>query len=178
MDLTEAIAAKSDQLNADDLFGGPVTVTIESVTEGNAEQRVNVHLVEFPGRPYRPGKSMSRVLAAAWGIDTTPYPGRRLTLYRDPHVKWGGQEVGGIRISHMSDIDRPLKLALTETRGKKVPFTVEPLTDDAPVPTGVTAEQVAACTDQGELRDMWQHADARMRKVIEARVAQLHEGTA
>ncbi|NKV63722.1 hypothetical protein GS924_06835 [Rhodococcus hoagii] len=58
MDLTESIAPRSDQLNAEDLLSGPRTVTVEKVTKGSAEQPVNVHLVEFPGRPFRPSKTV------------------------------------------------------------------------------------------------------------------------
>lgn len=138
MDMTASIIPKSDQLNADDLISGPVTVTVESVTAGNAEQPVDVHLVEFPGRAFRPSKSMRRVMVAAWGAETSVYTGRRMTLYRDPSIKFGKDEVGGIRISHMSDIGKALKIALTVTRGKREPFTVEPLTD-APKPTAPAA---------------------------------------
>src|SRR5688572_1344037 len=86
MDLTKSIEPKSDQLNAEDLLTGPVTVTIERVTEGSAEQPVDVHLVEFPGRPYRPSKSMRRVMVSAWGKEAAVYAGRRMALYRDPEV--------------------------------------------------------------------------------------------
>lgn len=129
MDMTASIIPKSDQLNADDLISGPVTVTVDSVTAGNAEQPVDVHLVEFPGRAFRPSKSMRRVMVAAWGAETSAYTGRRMTLYRDPSIKFGKDEVGGIRISHMSDIDKTLKIALTVTRGKREPFVVAALAD-------------------------------------------------
>lgn len=129
MDMTASIIPKSDQLNADDLISGPVTVTVDSVIAGNAEQPVDVHLVEFPGRAFRPSKSMRRVMVAAWGAETSAYTGRRMTLYRDPSIKFGKDEVGGIRISHMSDIDKTLKIALTVTRGKREPFVVAALAD-------------------------------------------------
>lgn len=132
MDLTETIAPKSDQLNADDLIAGAVTVTIADVTRGNAEQPVDVQLVEFPGRAYRPSKSMRRVMVFAWGPDTTTYGGRRLTLYRNPEITFGREKVGGIEISHLSDIPKPLTVALTATRGKRKNFTVQPLADAAP----------------------------------------------
>jgi hypothetical protein len=142
MDLTEAIAPKSDQLNADDLITGPRTFTIERVTAGTVEQPVDVFLAEFPGRAYRPSKSMRRVMVAAWGKEASEYTGHRLTLYRDPDVKFGADKVGGIKISHLSNIDKRLTIALTVTRGKRAPFTVEPLASEP------TAEQVAACTLQ------------------------------
>lgn len=127
MDMTNSIIPKSDQINGDDLMTGARTVTIEKVSAGSAEQPVDVFLVEFPGRAFRPSKSMRRVLVAAYGADTSAYTGKRMTLYREPSIRFGANEVGGIRISHMSGIDKPLKIALTVTRGKKEPFTVEPL---------------------------------------------------
>ncbi|NKW66186.1 hypothetical protein GS937_19615, partial [Rhodococcus hoagii] len=48
MDLTESIAPKSDQLNAEDLLSGPRTVQIESVTKGSAEQPVNINSSSSP----------------------------------------------------------------------------------------------------------------------------------
>jgi hypothetical protein len=71
MDLTESIAPKSDQLNADDLISGPVTVTIREVAKGSPELPVDVHLVEFPGRAYRPSKRMRRVMVMAWGAEAS-----------------------------------------------------------------------------------------------------------
>src|SRR5690606_13558162 len=51
VDLTATTIPKSDQINAEDLMvSGPVTVTVESVSKGSAEQPVDIHLVEFPGR--------------------------------------------------------------------------------------------------------------------------------
>lgn len=109
-----------------------MTVTITEVTQGNAEQPVNVNTVETPGRPYKPSKSMRRVMVAAWGKDASAYAGRRLTLYCNPEIKFGGTKVGGIEISHMSDIDADLKVSLTATRGKKKLHTVKPLAAPAP----------------------------------------------
>lgn len=128
MDLTESIAPKSDQLNADDLITGPRTYTIDRVTKGSTEQPFNIHLVENPGHPYRPSKSMRRVLVMAWGKESDEWPtGGRITLFRDPEVKFGREEVGGIKISHLSHLSRPMTIALTVTRGKREPHTVQPL---------------------------------------------------
>ena len=133
MDLTETIAPRSDQINADDLISGPATVTITDVRKGAAEQPVDIVVAEFPGRAYRPSKSMRRVIVAAWGPDSSEYIGRALTIYRDPTITFGKDAVGGIRISHLSHIDKPIKLALTVSRGKRSPFTVQPLQAPAPV---------------------------------------------
>lgn len=124
------IAPKSDQLNADDLIAGPITVRVVSVTHGNADCPIRVNI---EGRlPYYPCKSMRRVLVAAWGEDGGAYAGRSMTLYRDPEVKYGGIKVGGIRISHLSDIAADMHMALTVTRGKRAEYLVRRLSVAAP----------------------------------------------
>jgi len=134
MDIAKAAVPKSDQINADDLVAGPQLVTITEVRKGNSEQPVEIVTEEFgPGRPYRPGKSMIRVLIAAWGSEASAYKGRRLMIYRDPEIRFGPEKVGGIRISAMSDIPHKLTIALTVTRGSRKPFTVDPL-PDGPAP--------------------------------------------
>lgn len=129
MDLTQTIAPKSDQLNADDLISGPVTVTISEVRKGSPEQPVDVILEEFPGRAYRPSKSMRRVMVSAWGTEASTYTGHKLTLVRNPEIMFGRDKVGGIEIAAMSHIDKPLTIALTATRGKRKNFTVTPLAE-------------------------------------------------
>lgn len=173
MDLTESIAPKSDQLNSDDLLTGPRTFTIEKVEQGTAEQPVNVHLVEFPGRPFKPSKTVRRLMVAAWGKDSTAYTGRRMTLYRDPAVRFGGQDVGGIRVSHMSHIDKRIVVALTITRGKRAPYTVEPLIEAAPVTP--TEAQVTTSDDRAQLREWW-NEHPNLRPAIEGRVNELKDG--
>ncbi|WP_175280166.1 hypothetical protein [Prescottella equi] len=190
MDLTESIAPRSDQLNAEDLLSGPRTVTVEKVTKGSVEQPVNVHLVEFPGRPFRPSKTVRRILVAAWGADASGYAGRRMTLYRDPAVRFGGQDVGGIRVSHLSHIDKRLTLALTVTRGRRAPYIVEPMpaapqTDSEPA-VKVDADSLLAAVEQAPdvdaLRKLWKQAAAltdddcaTVRAVIDGRLADLKE---
>jgi hypothetical protein len=129
-DMSEVIIPKSDQLNADSLVAGPMTVTIKAVEiRGGQEQPVSIVLDETD-LMYRPCKSMSRVLVLGWGPDASKYVGRSLTLYRDEKVKWGGLEVGGIRISHMSDLDGPKTMMLTATKGSRKPHKVLPLVVD------------------------------------------------
>jgi hypothetical protein len=125
-DMRPVIVPKSDQINADDLLGGPRTITIERVViKPGTEQPVSIFYEGDNGRPYRPCKSMAKVMVHAWGPDANEYVGRSMTLYCDPKVKWGGMEVGGIRVSHMSHIDGRLVMALTETKGRKQPFVVQ-----------------------------------------------------
>lgn len=160
MDISAAAAPRSDQINADDLMSGPRVVTIVETRRGNSEQPVEIVTTEFgPGRPYKPGKSMIRVLINAWGADSTTYVGRRLKLYRDPEIRFGPDKVGGIRISHMSDIGQQLTLALTVTRGSRKPFAVEPLPAGLPVITDAQADEIAAeiekAADRAALTEIW-----------------------
>lgn len=131
MDMSQVIIPKSDQINADDMIAGPMTFTIRDVriTPGS-EQPVSI-VLDGTDKFYRPCKSMSRVLVGAWGADAKAYIGRSLTLYRDPEVKWGGLAVGGIRISHMSDLDGVKTMVLTASKGSRKPHKVLPL-ENAP----------------------------------------------
>jgi len=145
LDLTETIAPKSDQMNADDLMSGPRTFTITEVRKvSSADQPVAVYLAEFPhGRPFKPSKSMRRIMVLAWGKDAAAYAGRRMTLYRDPQVEFGGDTVGGVRISHMSHIEKRLSAPLTVKRGKRAMYVVDPLPDAAPTSPAVSADTLA-----------------------------------
>lgn len=172
MDLSETIAPTSDQLDAVDLLTGPRTFTVRAVDRGNAEQPVNIHLTEFP-RPWRPGKSMRRVLVACWGPDASTYVGRRVTLFLDPDVTFGKDRTGGTRISHLSHIDKPTKVPLLVSRGKSAMFTVQPLPDvQAPAKLAGNLD-VATITDRDVLKDLWRTADQQTRAAIKARVDQL-----
>lgn len=172
MDLSEVVIPKSDQLNSDDLLGGPRTFTITEVHEGSAEQPVNVSLAEFPqGRPWKPNKTMCRVLMELWGKESAAYIGRRVTLFREPRVRFGPDEVGGVRISHMSDIgDKRRKVTVTVSKGKKGVYTVEPMPAEAPSSPPVAEETVARLA---ELRQEWKTADPERRAVIESEVKAL-----
>jgi hypothetical protein len=130
-DMAVTIVPKSDQLNADDLLAGPRTITITGVViSPGAEQPVDVQFDGDSGKPFRPGKSMRRIMVAVWGPDPAIYVGRRMTIFRDPSVTWGGMEVGGIRISHMSNMAGPMTMALTATKKARKPYTVQPLADE------------------------------------------------
>lgn len=142
-----SIVPKSDQLNADDLLTGPITVTITGVRKGDREQPI---IVELDGhRPYKPCKSMRRVLIAHFSDDPKKWIGQQLTLFCDPEVMWAGVKVGGIRISHMSGLESPRTFMLTVSRAKRAEITIHPI-------TGLAAEQrkfVAEATKKFESAD-------------------------
>jgi hypothetical protein len=162
MDISSTTEPRSDQQNFDDYAAGPRTVTIAEVRAGTSEQPVEIHLVEYPGRPYKPSKSMRRVLVAAWGPEASTYVGRRMTLVGDPTVKFGGVVVGGIKIAQLSNIDKRLTISLTVTKGKRAPHTVDPLPDLSPA---------------DRLRAEWKSATPERRKEIEAEMAAAKEAS-
>jgi len=165
-DMSQVIVPRSDQLNSDDLISGPRTIRITGVSiRPGTEQPVSIHFDGDNNKPWKTCKSMNRVLVHAWGPDATAYVGRSVTIYRDPDVKWGGMKVGGIRISHLSNIEREMVMALTETKGKRTPFIVKPLANAPAAGNGAaqTAEltvdqaraDIAAAPDLASLETVW-----------------------
>jgi hypothetical protein len=161
-DMSSVIVPKSDQINADDLIGRDMTITIRDVQiRGGQEQPVSIYF-DGSDKAFRPCKSMSRVLVYCWGPDAKQYIGRSLTLYRDANVKWGGMAVGGIRISHASHIDKDQTMVLAESKASRKPYTVKRLTGvpvAAGAPAPITLEQaeldVRAAATMPELEAVW-----------------------
>jgi hypothetical protein len=171
MDMTQFIAPRSDQLNADDMIGGPRTITISRVraSEGTPEQPVEIH-IEGSDKPYKPCKSMRRVMVSLWGPDASQYVGRSMTLYRDPEVQFGGMKVGGIRIGEMSHIEKDAQLVLTASKTKRAPYMVRKMKVQAPAPAqpetdtpAVIAEQIQNAASMADLVAIWKAAAATRR---------------
>lgn len=170
IDMSDVIKAKSDQLNADDLIGGGITVKINKVSLVGGDQPCVIHYEGDNGKPWKPSKGMRRVLVAMWGKDANKYIGRSLTLYRNPDVKWAGEAVGGIQISHMSDIDSEKKTIITLSRSKKEPYKVQPLIiEQAPMIDITELKRVAgekALTGQDELKAWFDSLSTGEKKAI------------
>lgn len=167
--LRDTILPKSDQLNAEMLIPGPMTVTVTGVTRGNDEQPVVIHYANDAGKPYKPCKSMRKVLVFAWGEDGRDWVGRSMTLYHDPEVVFGGVKVGGIRISHLSHIERDIGLSLTATKGKKKQFVIGKLeAPAAPVadPAEIESIEKAASKGMAVLQQTWASISHNTKKVL------------
>lgn len=180
-DMTKVIEPKSDQLNADDLIAGPRTITVREVTiRPGTEQPVSIFFEGDNGKPYKCCKSMARVLVSSWGPDASKYVGRSMTLYRDPTVKWAGMEVGGIRISHLSHIERETVMALTATKGSRKPFIVKPLSKAAKQeqrqehPISVAASE-AASKGLDAFRTFWKKLSQADRVALQPNMASYQE---
>lgn len=148
MDVTSALIARSDQLNSSDLIGGDQTVTITDVVKGSTDQPVNIITdIYGTGRPFKPSKTVLRVLAGSWGKETAAWVGRSMTIYRDPTVRWAGEEIGGIRIKALSHIDKPLVFNLPTSKGKHAKSTITVLETPTPPPSRDWLAELALAAD-------------------------------
>ena len=144
------IKHRTDQLNADDFIGGPGVFTVAEVKEGKAEQQYDIALVETD-KFWRPPVQVLMLLVAAWGDDAKAWQGRKVELYRDESVTFGRDQVGGIRVSRMTDLpsgDKPFSTKVTATRGKRINVSADPLVLDP-------AEELATAK-----KHLWQLAQA------------------
>lgn len=131
MDISAALIANSDQLNAADLIGNPVIATISAVV-GEPTKPI-VELEGMDGRPWKPSKGMLRVVARGWGTKTEVFVGRRVKLVNNPEVIYAGQAVGGVEVVAMSHIDGaftvPVRINKTKVKQHRVEVLVEPVTE-------------------------------------------------
>jgi len=153
-DFAKTIEAKSDQLNSDDLIAGPITVTITDVkiNLNTDQQPVSISFTGDNGKPWKPSKSMRRALMLKWGSDEKVFIGRSLTLFRDPTIRWAGQEVGGVSISHMTDMSDDTRFLLTSSRGQKKAMKIEHLkVKSAEEQAEERKNKASACVSQSKL---------------------------
>ena len=152
IDISDTLKAKSDQLNADDLVGGPIRVQIEDVrlTQGDDTGPVTVR-ISGGHMPWKPCKTMRRVLASAWGTNAAVWRGRWVELYCDPKVKFGGKEVGGIRIARMSHIDGERVLNLAVTKDKKQAYRISVLKPEECAASGASTANLDDFLDENGL---------------------------
>lgn len=128
-DISFALEANSNQLNAVDIMGCNRVIRIREVRVTKSDQPVAVFFDGDNNRPWLPSKGMRRILAGAWGQESDNWIGRHVELYFEPSVMYAGKEVGGIRVKSLSDIDkRGLQFSLTINRQKREPYRVPLLT--------------------------------------------------
>lgn len=163
-DFSSTTQAKSDQMNAVDLVGGPVAYRITNIKmTGSPDQPVSIS-VDGHRQPWKPSKTFRRVMLLLWP-ETSPeeWIGRDVVLWCDPEIKFAGEKVGGIAISHASHINERKVFTLAESKGKRKTIIVEPFhAADAPAqsaepifwPDEAFAKRLAAAQpkiDSGEL---------------------------
>ncbi|QCB97143.1 hypothetical protein E5206_09530 [Arthrobacter sp. PAMC25564] len=134
MDISKALVAKSDQLNASDLTGAPIVATIAAVRKGDAVKPVIVDLVGMDGRPWKPSKGMLRIIANGWGVESDAWVGRSVKLVNNPEVIYAGEKVGGVEVIAMSHIDAPFTIPVRISQKKVKQHTVAVLAEPSTEP--------------------------------------------
>lgn len=184
-DLDKALSAKSDQLCADDLYGGERTITITDVKIFlNQPQPIHIKFKDDDGKPWKPSKTQGRIMKAIWGKDEKQWIGKKVTIYREPTVKFSGQEVGGVFISKIEGIDKRTKLVLAESKHKKAAIFVDPLdheieveevTVDAPQPDEATVLRAAsdAARNGRDAFNAWWKDNAALREIVKPHIEDL-----
>lgn len=149
--MSDTTAVKSDQINAADLLGGSITVTVSGVKiDLSSDQPVSMQLKETP-KVFRPCKIMRRAIMEMWGNDANAYVGRSMTLYCDPNVRFGKDQPGGTRISHMSHIDGERVVTTMVSKGKFAPHHIRPLVQNRPALDQVATAVSTAAPDHTAL---------------------------
>lgn len=133
MDISKALVAKSDQLNASDLTGSPIVATIKNVRKGDTAKPVIIDLEGMDGRPWKASKGMLRVVAHAWGTESDKWIGRLVKLVNNPEVIYAGEPVGGVEVIAMSHIDGqftiPVRISQKKVKQHTVSVLAEPVTE-------------------------------------------------
>ena len=123
--VSHTVLAKSDQLNFDDFSGNKKVILITDVKVKIGDQPVSVFYDGHNGKPWKPSLGMRRLLIEAYGNESDNWIGKSVELYGDATVKWAGAEIGGIRISALSDIDpKGLTAFIAISRGKRRKATI------------------------------------------------------
>lgn len=143
-DMSDTITAKSDQLNAADLFGGSITVKITRVDRVAGDQPAIIH-IDGGYQPFKPCLGMRRVLVKLWGKFSSEWVGKSMTLFCEDSVTWAGKAVGGIRISHLEGLQRKEIVVIRVSKLKTTNYEINPLKVEA-LPA-YTDEDIAKNTD-------------------------------
>ncbi|KUM34572.1 hypothetical protein [Arthrobacter sp. EpRS71] len=133
MDISKALVAKSDCLNASDLTGAPIVATIQNVRKGDATKPIVIDLVGMDGRPWKPSKGMLRIIAHGWGTESDVWLGRSVKLVNNPEVIYAGEKVGGVEVIAMShipaDFTIPVRISQKKVKQHSVSVLAEPATE-------------------------------------------------
>jgi len=181
LDVTDTLTAKSDQLNAVDLTGGPMTFRITAIKKVSDTQQPLVLSLDTWKQPYKPCKMMRRVMAELWGKDGNNWVGKSLTLFRDPDVIWSGKKTGGIRIAAMSHIASDMTVTVQSGRGKWETVGIVKIgNESAPAPDLVSRwrPKLSKLSDAAKkvaniIREGWKMHDAEKLQSAETMLADL-----
>lgn len=180
--ILKSIEPKSDQLNADDLLTGPQVFKIVDVLKGGDEKQPVVCKIDGGKQPWKPCKSMRRLMVKIWGESPRKWVGQSVRLWCDPSVMFGGMKVGGIRIEAMTGIDRRTSVVLSESRGKRCEYWIEPLIvrgvserfDNAMVAIKSVADASKLATYEQAIEEFWNDLTQDQMAAIKSELSAAH----
>jgi hypothetical protein len=158
--VSQTTLAKSDQLNFDDFSGQAKVITITEVKVVMGDQPISVFYNGHNGKPWKPSLGMRRLLIEAYGDESNDWVGKSIELYGDTTVKWAGAEIGGIRISALSHIEKcGLTAFITISRGKRRKKTIPLLVIEPPKPTEEDIKWINAINADAKVLDQLDEGD-------------------
>lgn len=129
------IQIKTDQFNYEHFLAGPQTFTVTKIgsKKDQGKQRLLVYMEGHEGTPFIPCLGMIKCLSSpdGWGERLSNWIGKRITLFGDSKVVYGGKELGGVRVSHISGIESDYVTKITERRGVRIDYLIKKLEDSA-----------------------------------------------
>lgn len=127
--LSDTVTSNGQQLNADDLISADKIITVTGIKRSTSKQQplsIDYYGMQA-GRPFKPCLTMRKILFAEWGTDGRQWVGRSMKLYRDSEVKFGTEKTGGVRISHLSDIEKQATHNLLVSKMRRQEFVINKL---------------------------------------------------
>jgi hypothetical protein len=94
----------SDVIRYVDLQGQDFTLQIKSIKKdkvvGKTGKSTGKAFISFEGseKPLAAGTEVLEQIGRLHGSDTRKWPGKWITIWPDPSVKYGGEAVGGVRV--------------------------------------------------------------------------------
>jgi hypothetical protein len=145
------IEIKTDQLNYEHFLGGSITFKVARIgsKKDQGKKKLLIYMEGHDGTPFVPCMGMIKCLSSpdGWGEKLADWVGRSITLFGDSKVMYGGKEIGGVRVSHISHIAADYVTKIAERRGVRIDYLIRKLavTQAAPAPAAAyPADQFAA----------------------------------
>jgi len=166
LDFGDTLGTKSDQLNADDLRSGAITVKITGAQVRPGQEQPVMFRLAGGHMPWKPCKGMLRLLAEISGSTSArPWIGKWVRLFRDPEARWAGKPVGGIRLGgvDITMLSRNRVFRVRVGKNAHTEYKIESL--NAPTAQGAPTANLEALLGDNDLTlddcDRWRKSEGK-----------------